>query len=140
MSRAEVDVVRPDLVAAVAFIKQARRQLASAQLAGVDPESSFALSYQAAIKALTGALIAVGRRVTAGEAGHLVLIKEARAQMEASDAAFDRLDRMRRTRHRVFYDIDEVSRLEVDAAQRDAAMLIDMAAHFVHQRSRAASR
>lgn len=77
--RAAVDVVQPDLTAAVAFVKQARRQLASASLEGVDAESSYALCYQAAIKALTGALIAVGRRVTAGEAGHLVLIAEARA-------------------------------------------------------------
>jgi hypothetical protein len=108
-------------------------------LEDVDAESSYALSYQAAIKALMGALIAIGRRVTAGEAGHLVLIREARGRIGGNEAAFDRLDRIRRTRHRVLYDIDEVSRLELEAAQRDAELLIDMAARFVRELSRQAA-
>lgn len=131
MTRAEVDAVRPDQQAAVAFIRQARRQLRSALLAGVDAESSFALAYQATIKGLTGALIAVGRRVTAGEAGHLVLIREARMRIGGDDVLFDRLDRMRRTRHQVFYEVAEVSRRELESAQRDAQALIDLSAQFV---------
>lgn len=131
MARAEVDVVRPDQRAAVALIQQARRQLQSALVEGVDAESSFGLSYQATIKALTGALIAVGRRVTAGESGHLVLIREARGRLGGDEALFDRLDRMRRTRHEVFYEVGEVSRRELDLAQRDARALIDLAARFV---------
>lgn len=131
VTRAEVDAVRPDQQAAVAFIRQARQQLRSALLAGVDAESSFALAYQATIKALTGALIAVGRRVTAGEAGHLVLIREARMRIGGDDVLFDRLDRMRRTRHQVFYEVSEVSRRELETAQRDAQALIDLSAQFV---------
>jgi hypothetical protein len=134
--RAAVDMVRPDLAAAVAYVKQARQQLASAQLEGMDPQSGYALCYQAAMKALTGALIAIGRRVTAGEAGHAVLIGEARATTGGDQSLFDRLDRMRRTRHRIFYDIDEVSRLELDQARRDAGLLIDHAARFVHSRAK----
>ena len=131
MARAEVDAVRPDQRAAVAFIRQARQQLRSALLAGVDAESSFGLSYQAAIKGLTGALLAIGRRVTAGEAGHLVLIREARMRTGGDAALFDRLDRMRRTRHQVFYEVAEVSRRELETAQRDAQALIDLSAQFV---------
>jgi D-alanyl-D-alanine dipeptidase len=103
MTRAAVDMVRPDQAAAVEFIKQARRQLHSAGVAGVDAES----------------------------AGHAVLIGEARAQLRGDESLFDRLDRMRRTRHRVFYDIEEVSRLELESAMRDAGAVIDHAARFV---------
>ena len=98
MTRAEVDAVRPDVKAAVAFIKQAP----------------------------------IGRRVTAGEAGHMVLIGEARIRIGGEETLFDRLDRMRRTRHRVFYEVDEVSQIELDGARRDAGLLIDHAARFVH--------
>jgi hypothetical protein len=97
VTRAAVDVVQPDVAAAVAFVKQARTQLASASLAQIDAESGYALCYQASIKALTGALIAVGRRVTAGEGGHPVLIREARGRTAGDATLFDRLDRMRRT-------------------------------------------
>jgi hypothetical protein len=135
MSRATVDSVRPDPRAAVEFIKQARRQVASAGVEGVDRESAYGLCYQATIKALTGALLAVVRRVTAGEAGHAVLIADARAQTRGDQALFDRLDRMRRTRHRIFYDIGEVSRLELEDASRDAHALIEMAARFVLEKS-----
>jgi HEPN domain-containing protein len=123
----------------VAFIRQARRQLRSALLAGVDAESSFGLSYQAAIKGLTGALIAVGRRVTAGESGHLVLIREARGRLGGEEALFDRLDRMRRTRHEVFYEVAEVSRRELETAQRDAQALIDLSARFVMRQAERSS-
>lgn len=131
MTRAEVDAVRPDVAAAVTYIKQARQQLASARVEGVDAESSFGLAYQAAIKALNGALLASGPRVTAGEAGHLVLIREARGRLGGEQELFDRLDRMRRPRHRVFYEIDEVSSLELARAQQDADRLIDLAARAV---------
>lgn len=136
MSRATVDLVQRDITAAVAFVKQARQQLASAQIPGVDAESSYALSYQAAIKALTGALLAVGRRVTTGESGHLVLINEARSQI-ADEVLFDRLDRMRRTRHVVFYELGEVSAQELAGAHADAAAIIESAARFVLQHGRA---
>lgn len=46
MTRAEVDAVRPDVAAAVTYIKQARQQLASARVEGVDAESSFGLAYK----------------------------------------------------------------------------------------------
>jgi hypothetical protein len=131
MTRAEVDAVQPDLSAGVAFVKQARQQLNSAKIEGVDAQSSFGLAYQASVKALTGALIAVGRRVTAGEAGHLVLIGEARARIAGHDVLFDRLDRMRRTRHQVFYEIAEVSDYELGRALRDAEDVIDLAARYI---------
>jgi hypothetical protein len=134
--RAAVDMVKPDARAAVEFIKQARRQLASAGVHGVDAESAYGLCYQASIKALTGALLTVGRRVTSGEGGHAVLIAEARAQTGGDQVIFDRLDRMRRTRHRIFYDVTEVSRIELDDARRDAGLLLDHAARFVLEQSR----
>jgi hypothetical protein len=58
MSRADVDIVTPDVPTATAFVKQARRQLESARIEGVDRESTYGLAYQAAVKALTGALLA----------------------------------------------------------------------------------
>lgn len=137
MSRASVDLVQRDVRTAVGFVKQARQQLASACIAGVDPQSSYALSYQAAIKALTGALIAVGRRVTAGESGHLVLIEEARRQIQGDATLFDRLDRMRRTRHTVFYELAEVSEIELRGAREDAEAIVEAAARFVLEQSRA---
>jgi hypothetical protein len=106
VTRAAVDVVQPDVGAAVAFVKQARTQLASASLAA-------------------------GRRVTAGEGGHAVLIREARGRTAGDATLFDRLDRMRRTRHGVFYDVQEVSRLELESARRDAGLIVDHAARFV---------
>lgn len=131
MSRADVDIVHPDICTATTFVKQARRQLASAGIEGVDPESSYGLAYGAAVKALTGALLASGRRVTAGESGYVILIREARARLQCEDAVFDRLDRMRRTRHQVFYDVREVSDMEAAGARADAQMLIDAAARAV---------
>lgn len=137
MSRADVDIVQPDIPGATTFVKQARRQLASARVEGVDSESSYGLAYGAAVKAVTGALLATGRRVTAGEAGHVVLVREARSRLECDDAVFDRLDRMRRTRHQVFYDVREVSDVEVVGALEDAQALIDAAARAVLAASRA---
>lgn len=49
-----------------------------------------------------------------------MLIREARGRLGGEQELFDRLDRMRRTRHRVFYEIDEVSSLELARAQQDA--------------------
>jgi hypothetical protein len=43
---------------------------------------------------------------------------------------------MRRTRHRVFYDIDEVSRFELESAQQDAKILVDNAARFVLEQAK----
>jgi hypothetical protein len=54
-----------------------------------------------------------------------------RAQTRGDAAQFDRRDRMRRTRHAVFYDTSEVSRFELDGALSDADALIDHAARFV---------
>ena len=65
-----------------------------------------------------------------------MLIGEARAQTGGDAALFDRLDRMRRTRHRIFYDVTEVSRIELEDAKRDAGLLLDHAARFVLDRSR----
>ena len=113
------------------YIKQARRQLESARVPGVDAQSSYQLTYQAAIKALIGALLSIGRRVTAGDAGHAVLIAEARARLHTSAREFDRLDRMRRTRHAALYAVVEVSDIQLRTAHEDAQRMIDSAARFV---------
>lgn len=60
-----------------------------------------------------------------------MLIREARGRLGGDEGLFDRLDRMRRTRHEVFYEVGEVSRRELDLAQRDAYALIDLSAQFV---------
>lgn len=131
MTRARVERVAADRDAAARLVEQARRHLASAAADGVDAESAFGLCYQAALKAMIAGLTADGVRVSAGAGSHVVVLKEARRRLAVEAAAFHRIDVMRRTRHGVFYDADEVTTAELQAATRDAAELVEAAAKFV---------
>jgi len=96
----------------------------SAQIAGVDAESAYALCYQAMLKGMGAALLASGIRITSGAGGHIVTIREAVTLLELDRPLADRLDDMRRTRHRVFYDVIEVTELELEGAMADAEVLL----------------
>jgi HEPN domain len=133
MTRAKVQRVEADLTAAAHLIEQSRAHLRSARVDGVDAQSAYGICYQAALKAMVAALVAEGRRVTSGAGGHVVTIQEAQARLDLDPSVLARIDHMRRTRHRVFYDGDEVSELELDGALDDAAAVVDAAAEAVER-------
>ncbi len=123
--------VEPDRVAASELIAQARAHLESARLKGIDAQSAYGIAYQAALKAMVAALLADGLRVGSGAGGHIVTIKEAGERLDLDPGVSSRIDHMRRTRHRVFYDGDEVSELELDGALADAEAVVAAAAEAV---------
>jgi len=131
VTRAKTQRVEPDSVAAAELIAQARAHLESARIEGVDAQSAYGIAYQAALKAMVAALLADGLRVGSGAGGHIVTIQEARAQLDLDPAVASRIDHMRRTRHRVFYDGDEVSELELGGALADADAVVAAAAEAV---------
>lgn len=127
MTRARLEPIAADEDAAARLLAQAHRHLASARSEGVDPESAYALCYQAALKALVATLTAAGVRATAGAGSHVVLLREGGRRLGLDRELTDRIDRMRRTRHGVFYEAEEVSATELRAALADASAVIDAA-------------
>lgn len=124
MTGARVQHVEPDRNAATTLLAQGRRTLRSAQMPGVDPESAYALGYQALLKGMVAALLASGVRITSGAGGHIVTIRQASALLGLDQPLADRLDAMRRARHRVFYESTEISELELEGALADAEALL----------------
>jgi hypothetical protein len=132
---ANVDIVPPDFAECDRRLAQARRHLASADASGVDPESSYILLYSAAHKAASAALLAEGRRVTGGEAAHVVLLREVRRVLGEHHAALlDALDRARRQRHRIAYGTDEVGQAQLASLRAAAERAIEAAASLVEER------
>lgn len=131
MTRAKVQQVEPDSVAAAELIAQARAHLASARLEGIDAQSAYGIAYQAALKAMVAALLADGLRVGSGAGGHIVTIERAGERLDLDPAVAARIDHLRRTCHRVFYDGDEVSELELEGALADAESVVAAAAEAV---------
>lgn len=131
MTRAKTQRVEPDSAAAAELIAQARAHLQSARIDGVDAQSAYGIAYQAALKAMVAALLADGTRVTSGAGGHIVTIQQAQIHLDLDPAVSSRIDHMRRTRHRVFHDGDEVSELELQGALTDADAVVAAAAEAV---------
>jgi uncharacterized protein (UPF0332 family) len=125
MTRARVERVEPDPDTAQQLLAQAREHLGSATAQGVDPQAGYGLCYQAALKAMVALLLSGGRRVTAGAGSHIVIIREALDELELSRATVNGIDHMRQARHRVFYDVLEITELEREGGLRDAATVID---------------
>ena len=125
MTRARIEAVATDPPAAAKLLEQADRQLADAGSPGLSPESAYALAYQATLKGLIAALLAQGLRVSSGSGGHMVIIREAARVLGFERELSSRLDRMRRTRHATFYEVDEVSTAMVQSALADAAAVLD---------------
>lgn len=134
MTRAKVQHVEADRTAAWELIAQARTHLVSARAEGVDSQSAYGICYQAALKAMVAALLADGRRITSGAGGHVVTIQQAEQQLDVDPAVMARIDHMRRTRHRVFYDGDEVSELELEGGLADAEAVVAAASEAVEGR------
>lgn len=131
MTRARLDRVEPDRTVAAALIEQARRHLDSAKAPGIDSESAYGLCYQAALKGMVATLLAVGLRVGSGAGAHIVILREAGDRAGIDPDLRTRLDRMRRTRHQLFYELDEVSTRELAAAVADAGAVLDAARRAV---------
>ena len=125
MTRARLEDVAADLSEARRLAVQAGAHLESAGVSGVDAESAYGLCYQAVLKGGIAVLLARGQRVTGGTSGHVVVLREAAARLALPQDLADRLDAMRRARHRVFYEAIEVSQLELDGARRDARRVLD---------------
>lgn len=69
----------------------------------------------------------MGRRVTSGAGGHVVILSEAARHLPGHEPLFTRLDTMRRARHAIFYEVDEVSDAELAGAMADAEQAIGLA-------------
>ena len=132
MTRARVEGIAADPAAAVGLLDQARRQLVDAESPALSPESSYTLAYQAALKALIASLLAQGQRVSSGSGGHVVIIREGARALGLDQELSTRLDRMRRTRHATFYDLDEVSAGMVKSALADTAAVVEAASAGRH--------
>ena len=131
MTRAHLEPVEPDRVAAERLLARARASLEGAQLEGLNAEDGYGLCYQAALKAMIATLGAGGARVGSGAGGNVVLVDETGRRLSLGRDVTDRLHRMRRTRHEVFYGADEVSAVELEAALHDATSLVQAAAEAV---------
>jgi hypothetical protein len=127
VTRARVEEVVADVAEARRAAVQAEAHLASAAADGVDHESAYGLCYQAVLKGCIAVLLADGRRVTGGAGAHIVILTEATRRLGLAPDLADRLDAMRRARHRVFYDATEVSSLELEGARADAHALLGAA-------------
>ena len=127
MTPARLEEVTADADEARRVAAQAAAHLQSASLSGVDAESAYGLCYQAVLKAFIAVPLADGRRVTGGTRGHVLVLREAGARAGLAPELIDRLDAMRRSRHRVFYDAAEISQLELEGALRDAHAAVEAA-------------
>lgn len=121
---ARLQQVAADPAVAATLIEQAERHLASARSLDGDPQAGYGLCWQACLKGLTAVLTASGLRVTSGPGAHAVTLREAAAVLELDEGLGRRLDHMRRTRHRAFYETDDVSAVELEGAIADCAALL----------------
>ena len=80
-----------------------------------------------------GTLItALAPAVSSGSGGHVVSIREGARTLGLGQELSTRLDRMRRTRHATFYDLDEVSAAMVKSALADTAAVVEIASAGMH--------
>jgi hypothetical protein len=134
MTPARLEEVAADLAEARRVAAQAAAHLDSASVDGVDAESSYGLCYQGVLKGCIAVLLADGRRVTSGPGGHAIALREAGDRLGLAQEVVDRLDAMRRARHRVFYDAAEISELELEGARRDARSTVDAVSAWLVRR------
>jgi hypothetical protein len=135
LSPANVDLVPPDFDEADVRLEQARRHQAGARLDGIDNESSYILLYSAVHKAASAALLAAGRRITAGDDAHVLLLRETRRLLGREHTGLiDRLDRARKQRHRVAYETQEIGQAQLASLHAAADELLDVVGALVEER------
>lgn len=104
--------VPADRPGARARLDAAGRHLRSAaRLAEDDPDAAYAVLYDAARKAVSGAMLAVGLRARNAPGAHEAIALYAVAALGGADAA--ELDRMRRFRNRIEYGSTHFSPAQV---------------------------
>jgi hypothetical protein len=134
MADSRIANVPVDLESAQRYLDVAERMLRDAQVTALSPEARYTLAYDAARNAITAALRARGRRVTAGSRSHVTTLAEAKRILGAEHVTkLQRLDDMRRVRHEIEYDTREVSSIEVEAILVPAHAIIVAASELVRQ-------
>jgi hypothetical protein len=132
MTDARLEDVPVDLSLARRYVATASRMLGDAAAEALSDEAQYTLLYDAARNAITAALRAHGKRVTAGSRAHVVTITAAKALLAAEHAPdLDRIDRVRRVRHQIEYDTREVSSVEVEAIREPARRIVNAARDVV---------
>ena len=106
-----------------AFQKSAARKLSAAQKTlTLDEEAAYEIAYEAMIKASLAFILAHGQRVRTQLGHHRAIIEFCEQHLGSQHSSLLQiLDRMRRKRNQVFYDVGLITQLEaenaVDAAE-----------------------
>lgn len=121
MSKTRPQKVNPRQIQA--FQKSAARKLSAAQKTiQLDEEACYEIAYEAMIKASLAFILAHGQRVRSQIGHHKAIIEFCELHLDPKHSSLLHiLDRMRRKRNQVFYDVGSITQLEaknaVDAAQ-----------------------
>lgn len=135
MTAAQVDLKPPDFDEAGRRLAQAHGHLASANVDGVDRQSAYILLYSAAHKATAAALLAAGRKISAGDGAHKLQISETAKLLGQEHAQLmTRLDRARIQRNQVAYESVVVGENELTALRKSAEQTISAAEAFIEAR------
>ena len=124
MSKTRPQRINPKQIEA--FQKSAARKLTAAQKTlHVDEEASYEIAYEAMIKASLAFILAYGQRVRSQVGHHRVIIEFCELHLAPKHSSLLQiLDRMRRKRNQVFYDVGSITQLEAKTA-------IDAAAEYI---------
>lgn len=109
------------------LINEARKHAtAAAAIADIDASGAYALTYDAARKALVAVLAVQGLRPTA-DGGHVAVIDAVSAQLgEAAGAILKPFNRMRHTRHDTEYPSGGAPTVDADDVRSDLSKAEDM--------------
>jgi hypothetical protein len=136
MTDARVEHVPVDTLRARGFLAQAKQFLADGGGSTISSPSRQVLLHNAAIAACDALLMVHGRRVTPGDGGHWLRLKEAQDLLQDDHGdLFDRLDESRMARNDVSYRAEFVLDEEVDAARRAVEELLEIAQSYVQAKS-----
>jgi hypothetical protein len=135
VTAAQVDLKPPDFDEANRRLEQARTHFATANLAGVDRQSAYILLYSAAHKATSAALLAAGRKVSAGDGAHKLQISETGKLLGKDHAQLmTRLDRARIQRNRIAYESEVVGQNELTALCKATEETLAVVETFIAER------
>jgi hypothetical protein len=132
VTNARIVDVPVDLGAADRHLAVAARLLGDAEQDVLSDEARYSLAYDAAGNAITAALRAAGRRVTAGARAHVATFQEAKRLLGSEHVDLLReMSDARRIRNEIEYETRDVSGTEADALRAPARAVVDAATRFV---------